>query len=81
MPVQYFAREGGAVEVVYEVDFAAGTWRVVGADDDEPNSAGKIINDATGRPTFLGVQFFELEVVETVDDEEWNLYRPETSVH
>ena len=55
MPVQFFAREGGAVEVVYEVDFAAGTWRVVGADDDEPNSAGKIINDSTGRPTFLGV--------------------------
>ena len=68
MPFQYFAREGVSVEQVYEVDFAAGTWRIVGADDDEPNAAGKIVNDSTGRPSFLGVAFYELEVIETVDD-------------
>lgn len=66
---------------VHEVDFSAGTWRIVGADDGEPNTTGKILNDSTGRPTFLGVQFFELEVLDTADDDEWNLVRPDISVH
>lgn len=84
MPVQYFAREGVSVEQVYEVDFAAGTWRIVGADDDEPNAAGKIVNDSTGRPSFLGVYFFEVEIRDVVEDEKWithEFVRPDTSVH
>lgn len=70
MPLQYFAREGAPVDIVYEVDFAAGRWRVLDADEDDPNSAGEILNDETGRPTFLGVEFFEMRVedVEETDD-------------
>lgn len=78
MSVHYFARETDSSGTVYEVDFAAGTWRIFGSDDDRPNAKGRLID---GGSSFYSVYFARLDLVEDCDDTVTFMRAGPTTIH
>lgn len=78
MSLHYFTRESDPIHTVYEVDFAAGTWRIFGADDERPNASGRLLD---GGESFRSVYFARLDLIEDDYDSVTFLRAGPTTVH
>lgn len=60
MSLAYYTRERDLYAVVYEVDFEAGTWRILDAEPGQENASGQLVD---GGKAFDSVYFCRLEVI------------------
>ena len=65
MSVQYFTRETDLSQAVYEVDFEAGTWRIVASALEVQHLSGELLD---GGKAFLSVYFRRVEIADETED-------------
>ncbi len=77
MTLRYYTRETDPSEAVYEVDDAAGTWRIVGSDPESDTGKGTLID---GGKAFDSVYFCRLQVI-AADEDGMTFFRPGGMIH